>query len=82
MPLTENSSAVVNNQSANQIIANLRPIDVTAKTLQITPTADSTEKKVEMRETSLKAAVEPVLPIVPLAQLKFLTGLPEMNFRF
>ncbi|HXH69284.1 MAG TPA: cohesin domain-containing protein, partial [Pyrinomonadaceae bacterium] len=68
------------------IAANLRPIDTSVKTLQITPTADSAENKVEMRQTSLKATgeepktVEEVKPPnAPLAQLQFLTNLPEMK---
>jgi general secretion pathway protein D len=82
---SEKSVAVVNNQQAN-VIANLRPIDTSVKTLQIAPTTDSAGNKVEMRQTSLKAtAEEPKTvegvkqPNVPTAQLQFLTNLPEMK---
>jgi len=76
---SEKSSTFINNQPTNLIAANLRPIDSGVKTLQIIPTADSAEGKVETRETSLKAPEVAVSPTAPLARLQFLTGLPEMK---
>jgi general secretion pathway protein D len=83
---TEKSSAVVNIPQPNLNIANLRPIDATVKTLQIAPTADFTENKVEVKETSLKATIEEPKAVeevksanAPLAQVQFLTALPEMK---
>jgi general secretion pathway protein D len=78
------------NQQANSIVANLRPIDTGVKTLQIGLPIDSSENKVETRETSLKAtdekpkveepkAAEAQPMNEPLAQLQFLTNLPEMK---
>jgi general secretion pathway protein D len=87
----EKSETAANNQQANSIIANLRPIDTSVKTLQIGLPVDSSENKVETRETSLKAeeekpkaaeaktAEEVKQPNTPLAQLQFLTNLPEMK---
>ena len=76
---SEKSSPFINNQPTNLIAANLRPIDSGVKTLQIIPTADSAEGKVEIRENSLKAPEVAVSPTAPLARLQFLTGLPEMK---
>ena len=76
---SEKSSTFINNQPTNLIAANLRPIDSGVKTLQIIPTANSAEGKVEIRESSLKAPEVAVSPTAPLARLQFLTGLPEMK---
>jgi general secretion pathway protein D len=82
----EKSNAVVDIRQPNLNIANLKPIDASVKTLQIAPTADSAENKVEVNQTSLKAtseepkATEEVKSAsAPVAQLQFLTGLPEMK---
>jgi general secretion pathway protein D len=89
---TEKSeTAAAGPQQASTLVANLRPIDTNVKTLQIGLPVDSAENKVETRETSLKAedekpkAAEPksaeeVKPTnAPVAQLQFLTNLPEMK---
>jgi hypothetical protein len=67
------------------LAANLKPIDTSVKTLQITPSVDSAGSKVETRETSLKIneeeVSEPKTETVakPLAELQFLPQLPEMK---
>jgi len=61
----------------NSIINNLRPIDVTAKTLQITPTVDSSNGTVAVEQTSLKANTPK--SIAPAADLQILPTLSEMK---
>ncbi len=90
---SEKSETAAGNGQANSIVANLRPIDTSVKTLQIGLPVDSAENKVETRQTSLTAtdekpkaaadskAVEEIQPTnaAPLAQLQFLTNLPDMT---
>ncbi|MCA1637184.1 MAG: hypothetical protein LC768_02410, partial [Acidobacteria bacterium] len=79
---TQNKGNKVENKAENQtamIAANLRPIDASVKTLQITPTVDSATNKVETRETSLKVAEEVTQPNAPRAELQFLPTLAEMK---
>jgi general secretion pathway protein D len=83
---TEKSSPVINISQPNLNVANLRPIDATVKTLQISSPTESAENKVQVNATSLKAPVEEPKATeevkasnAPLAQLQFLTGLPEMK---
>ncbi|HXG83838.1 MAG TPA: secretin N-terminal domain-containing protein [Pyrinomonadaceae bacterium] len=62
------------------IINNLRPIDVTAKTLQIAPTSEREENKIELRQTSLKTeAADTAKSTAPIAELQFLQNLPAMK---
>ncbi len=77
--LIDKTNTVANNQPTNAIIANLRPIDSRARTLQIAAKVDSANGKVETLQTSLKATEETVSPNAPLAQIQFLTALPEMK---
>ncbi|MDQ3041624.1 MAG: hypothetical protein M3R11_04500 [Acidobacteriota bacterium] len=63
----------------DSIINNLRPIDVTAKTLQITPTANSSESKLNVEETSLKTAEDTPKVNAPTADLQILPSLAEMK---
>ncbi len=61
------------------IINNLRPIDVTARTLQIGATSDSGENKIDLRETSLKSEIDAARSTAPVARLQFLQSLPQMK---
>jgi general secretion pathway protein D len=62
----------------NSIINNLRPIDVTAKTLQIVPTADtSNSANIAVEQTSLKADTPKTN--APSADLQILPTLSEMK---
>lgn len=62
---------------------NLRPIDTSVKTLQIAPTVDASETKIEMKKTSLEIKPEPeseaIEPKIPSALLQFLPNLPMMK---
>lgn len=73
---TETSAA---NKPVETILANLRPIETSVKTLQIMPPPESANN-VETVQTSLKAATSENSNVVaPQAQLQFLTNLPEMK---
>ncbi|HSK70395.1 MAG TPA: secretin N-terminal domain-containing protein [Pyrinomonadaceae bacterium] len=82
---TENQTAVNTPKTNTALATNLKPIDTSVKTLQITPTVDSAGGKVETKETSLKINEEEVSepqaePVAkPLAELQFLPQLPEMK---
>lgn len=70
---TEATAENKTNASApDSIINNLRPIDVTAKTLQIAPQGDSSDKTLAVEETSLKTEA-------PIANLQILPSLTEMK---
>ena len=77
--VTENQTSAQTNTSS--IATNLKPIDTSVKTLQINPTVDSADNKLETRETSLKSdnkteeAVKPTLPL----ELQILPTLSEMK---
>lgn len=66
-------------EKSESIINNLRPIDVTAKTLQIGATSDSEENKIDLRETSLKTRTDAAKSTAPIAQLQLLQSLPLMK---
>jgi general secretion pathway protein D len=78
---TQNSVAVENN-TRNPIVETptvpsiLRPIDSSVKTLQINTTADTTGNKTE---TSAPKTENNSEPVAPKAELKLLSGLPEMK---
>jgi hypothetical protein len=83
--LMQKTETTVNNP-VNHMIANLRPIEASVKTLQIAPSTDTAENKVETQQTSLKASSEETKlvketeqPSAPSAQLQFLMALPEMK---
>jgi len=61
----------------DSIINNLKPIDVTAKTLQITPTSDTSKRTLNLEETSLKADTPKT--DLPTADLQILPTLSEMK---
>ncbi len=63
--------------AANSIINNLRPIDVTSKTLQITPTSDNSDKPVDLIGTSLRSDVPKTNS--PNADWQILPTLSEMK---
>ncbi len=78
------ATAVIQRPEKNQtMVSNLRPIDASVQTLQIAPTADTSENKPAMRETSLKSNEEPqnetTNPFAPVAELQFLQTLPVMK---
>ena len=89
----EKSDAVAASHQINQIATDLRPIDTSIKTLQIGAPTVSAENKVETQQTSLKVSGENPKAVTaaktadevkpeenaPLAQLQFLTNLPEMK---
>ncbi|MDQ3322076.1 MAG: hypothetical protein M3525_06560 [Acidobacteriota bacterium] len=80
--ITQNQTTAQAPQSSEKsesIINNLRPIDVTAKTLQIAPTADSAENKIGLREISLKTETDAAKSTAPIAEIQFLPGLPAMK---
>jgi len=70
-------------QKTESIIGNLRPIDVTAKTLQINATSDSSENKPQMRETALTtnngSPENSTQGSAPTAQLQLLQSLPLLK---
>jgi hypothetical protein len=70
--VAENQTGTTNPQIDSSIAANLRPIDTSVKTLQIAPTADSSERKLNAQETSLKSNA-------PTADLQIIPGLTEMK---
>jgi general secretion pathway protein D len=79
---TQNKGNTIENKAENQtttVVASLRPIDASVKTLQITPTVNSATNKVETRETSLKVAEETAQPNAPTAELQFLPTLTVMK---
>ncbi len=79
---TQNKGNTIENKAENQtttVVASLRPIDASVKTLQITPTVNSATNKVETRETSLKVAEETTQPNAPTAELQFLPTLTVMK---
>jgi len=69
---TETSS-----QNTESVINNLRPIDVSAKTLQITPTVDSSKRTLAVEQTSLNEDAPKAN--APVADLQFLPTLSEMK---
>jgi len=76
-PVTNKTTAEVQTETTvpknnSNLAANLRPIDTSVKTLQITPTVDSTEKNVPIEQASLKANT-------PIADLQILPSLSEMK---
>ncbi|MGI8788992.1 MAG: secretin N-terminal domain-containing protein [Pyrinomonadaceae bacterium] len=74
---TENKTEETN-QKTDSIVANLKPIDTSVKTLQITPpTADSSDKTVTVEQTALKT--EDVKSNAPVADLQILPTLSEMK---
>ncbi len=77
-------TAVMQTPKKNQMMAsNLRPIDASVKTLQIAPTADTSESKPAMHDVSLKSNEETqndvANPLAPVAELQFLQNLPVMK---
>ncbi|MCY7346985.1 MAG: hypothetical protein LH614_12290 [Pyrinomonadaceae bacterium] len=82
---TNSNENVADNQtqstvpSSDSFAANLRPIATSVKTLQITPTLDSTENKVAVVETSLKTSEDALKSSVPTANLQILPGLSAMK---
>lgn len=66
-------------EKPESIINNLRPIDVTTKTLQIATTSDAEENKIDLRETSLKTETDSAKSTAPVAELQFLQNLPAMK---
>ena len=94
---TKSTASQTNSSAENQVAAetqkpeqtnaalsvNLRPIDSSVKTLQITPTSDSAENKLDLRETSLKSneetPTEPTKSTAPIAELRLLQSLPVMK---
>jgi len=77
---TENNSAAVtaevktetNNQNTESAINNLRPIESSAQTLQLTPTSDSSKRTLALEQTSLKTSA-------PVADFQILPTLSEMK---
>ena len=61
-----------NNQNTESAINNLRPIDSSAQTLQITPTVDSSKRTLAVEQTSLKENA-------PVADFQILPTLSEMK---
>ncbi len=61
-----------NNQNTGSAINNLRPIDASAQTLQITPTVDSSKRTLAVEQTSLKEKA-------PVADFQILPTLSEMK---
>ncbi len=86
-PTTETNSnaTVADNQTDaiipknDSIIANLRPIETSVKTLQIAPTVDAAENKMAVVETSLKTSEDALKSSVPTANLQILPGLSAMK---
>jgi general secretion pathway protein D len=81
---TENNSGetVAENKTTetpvtNSIINNLKPIDVSAKTLQITPTSDTSEKPLDLVGNSL--TTDTPKSNAPTADLQILPTLSEMK---
>jgi general secretion pathway protein D len=66
----------------NTAAANLKPIDSSVRTLDLTKTADSADNTVKLNETSLKSdkpVEETVKTSAPLAELQILPTLSEMK---
>lgn len=60
------------------LLNTLKPIDTSAKTLQITPTVGAGDSKIEATETSLKPENKSEAA-APAAEMKLLSALPEMK---
>ncbi len=75
--VTESQTETAINSSS--LAAKLKPIDTSVKTLQIAPTVDSADKKLETQETSLKSDVKAVESAPLLAELQILPTLSEMK---
>ncbi len=65
------------NQNSESVINNFRPIDASAKTLQITPTVDSSKRTLAVEQTSLKEDAPKASS--PVADLQILPTLSEMK---
>lgn len=84
---TEKQSTVADNQSdaaanSNTVAMNLKPIDTSVKTLQITPTADSGDNNIVTQATALKVdnkIEEAVKANAPAVDLQILPTLSEMK---
>jgi len=80
---TDASKITAENKTENplvetpQIPSILKPIDSSVKTLQINTTADTPQNKPET--SAPKTENNPVEPSAPKAELKLLSGLPEMK---
>jgi general secretion pathway protein D len=78
--VTDNQTNAATNTST--MATNLKPIDSSVKTLQLNPTVDSAENKVETQQMSLKSdnkTEEAVRSTLPLAELQILPTLSEMK---
>jgi general secretion pathway protein D len=79
-PVTENRTETSAN--TNTVATNLKPIDTSVKTLQITPTVDSSDSNILTQETSLKAdnkIAEVAKENAPSVSLQILPTLSEMK---
>ncbi len=75
-----NTAPSVSNQNSATLATNLRPIDTSVKTLQITPTAlISTPNKVEISATSPNVIEAALNSNSPIAALSFAQSLPKMK---
>jgi len=79
-PVSGNTAPSVSKQNSQALATNLRPIDTSVKTLQLTPTSlDSSQNKVEILATSPNATVEASNSNSPIAELSFAQSLPKMK---
>ncbi|MEJ7699553.1 MAG: hypothetical protein WKF71_07915 [Pyrinomonadaceae bacterium] len=75
-----NTAPSVSNQNSATLATNLRPIDTSVKTLQITPTAlVSTPNKVEISAASPNVIEAALNSNSPVAALSFAQSLPKMK---
>jgi Type II secretory pathway, component PulD len=73
------NNPLIPKMEAPSLLNTLKPIDTSAKTLQITPTVDSTNGKVETIKTSATVGNSKTETAAPQAELKLLSALPEMK---